>query len=506
MGIRTCTPKAYQSHLGNLHKSSDVGVLGTVHGLGDFGASNARVFSGEPYVGGVLLHLGAIGNGERRSDAAARFVRAGLVVAESPEAADGMIVVVEDAAEPALAIVREVSRGGDRRILAISPPSVPLEVSAAWKLIHAGAADAWAWDDSVSPLQDVHGRFERWATVDRVVALPLVRDNLVGSSNAWRRFLRQIAEAAMYSTAPVLVTGETGTGKELAARLIHTLGPSQRKEVVIVDCATIVPELVGSELFGHERGSYTGAENARDGAFAMANGGTLFLDEVGELALDLQGSLLRAVQEKQYKRVGGNSWQSTNCRLVCATNRDLQAEVQAGRFRQDLYYRIAGITCRTPPLRERREDIATLAAHFVGEALGRDCQLSEPVRAYVTARDYPGNVRDLRRLMHAMAQRHVGPGALTVGDVPLEERPQGREREALDRWDERLFDEGARRALRAGIGLKEIGRLAEESAIRLALAETGSVRETASRLAITERALQLRKAAQRGREESADET
>jgi transcriptional regulator with GAF, ATPase, and Fis domain len=193
---------------------------------------------------------------------------------------------------------------------------------------------------------------------------------------------------------------------------------------VILDCTTIVPELSGSEFFGHERGAFTGAFTSRDGAFALANGGSLFLDEVGELPMGLQSQLLRVVQEHTYKRVGGNVWQHTDFRLICATNRDLLQCVTRGEFRADLYYRIADWVINMPPLRERREDILPLARHFL-QKLRHENELpilDAPVRDYLLRRDYPGNVRDLRQLVARITFRHVGPGPVTVGDIPEEER------------------------------------------------------------------------------------
>src|SRR5262249_20244908 len=155
------------------------------------------------------------------------------------------------------------------------------------------------------------------------------------------------------------------------------------------------------ELFGHERGAFTGAVNPREGAFALADGATLFLDEVGELPLRLQAQLLRAIQEKTYKRVGGNVWQTTDFRLVCATNRDLTDAVERGEFRGDLYSRIGGWVFRTPPLRERPEDILPLSTHFLSTFLPEETlpELDEPVREYFLRRPYPGNVRELRQLV-----------------------------------------------------------------------------------------------------------
>jgi transcriptional regulator with GAF, ATPase, and Fis domain len=397
--------------------------------------------------------------------------------------------------------LREVSRRGLERILAIALSRSCLPVAWIWELLQAGASDVFAWDHSDQPAREVAARFERWEQVDEIVETPLVRDNLVGRSPAWVRTLRQIVEVARFTNASVLITGETGTGKELIARLIHTLDPRPGKSSLVVsDCATIVPELSGSEFFGHERGAFTGAVTARDGAFALADGGTLFLDEVGELPLNLQSELLRVVQERTYKRVGGNTWQQTDFRLVCATNRDLVEEQARGHFRGDLYYRIGSCICYLPPLRERREDILPLAKHFISQlrpdAPAQLPELDEAVREYLDTRDYPGNVRDLRQLVSRFVQRHVGPGPITAGDIPENERPKG---EGAPRdWRSAGMEGAVRMAVVAGANLKEIERAAGEIADRIALEEEeGNLQRAASRLGVTDRALQMRRAARR---------
>ena len=178
-------------------------------------------------------------------------------------------------------------------MLGIATAAGLLDGGGAWRLLREGVADVVAWDGPDA----VRARIDRWQTVDELVASPLVAEHLVGSSPAWRSVLRDVAEIAYFSDVDVLITGESGTGKELTAQLIHTLDRPGKGDLVVVDCTTIVPSLSGSEFFGHERGAFTGAVSARDGAFALADGGTLFLDEVGELPLALQAELLRAVQE-----------------------------------------------------------------------------------------------------------------------------------------------------------------------------------------------------------------
>src|SRR5215468_679021 len=238
--------------------------------------------------------------------------------------------------------LREASRRGLERIIAVALSHSALADRGTWRLLQAGASDVFAWDHSTDPAQEVAARFERWEQVDEIVRSPLVKKNLAGQTPAWIRALRQVVEVARFTDASVLIMGESGTGKELVARLIHTLDSrADKRELVVLDCTTVVPELSGSEFFGHERGAFTHAVTARDGAFALAENGTLFLDEVGELPLTLQAELLRMVQERTYKRVGGNSWKKVDFRLVCATNRNLQEEKERGVFRLDFYHRIA---------------------------------------------------------------------------------------------------------------------------------------------------------------------
>jgi transcriptional regulator with GAF, ATPase, and Fis domain len=434
-------------------------------------------------------------------DRHARLLAAGLgrlgVDAAPPDPAGpaGPGVVLFD--EPGRAVadrLREVSRQGTGRVLALGCCG-PAD---GWELLRAGAADVLGWDQTPDPAAAVAARVGRWAEVDAVVRSPLVRDNLVGASPAWVAAVRQVVEAATASDGPILITGESGTGKELAARLVHTLaGRPGNADLVVVDCTTVHPELSGSEFFGHEKGAFTGAAAARDGAFALADGGTLFLDEVGELPPPLQAELLRVVQEGTYKRVGSNEWRRARFRLVSATNRDLLAEEAAGRFRRDLYFRLAGWVVHLPPLRDRADDVLPLARHFLRQHRSGDpIDLSPDVADFLLRRAYPGNVRDLRQLMYRIAHRHVGPGPVTAGSVPPDERPGGPP--AADDWVGGPLEDAVRRALGLGVGLKEIGRAAEAAAVRIAVGgEGGNLQRAAVRLGVTDRALQLRRAAVR---------
>jgi two-component system response regulator HydG len=229
----------------------------------------------------------------------------------------------------------------------------------------------------------------------------LTRREMVGSSQAWRGVV-EIAMQAAPSMATVLVLGESGTGKELLARTIHEKSARVKGPFVAVNCAAIPETILESELFGHEKGAFTGAIAKKDGRFAKATGGTLFLDEIGELSPQVQVKLLRVLQEGEYEPVGGNT-QKADVRVVAATNRDLLAEVQAGRFREDLYYRLNVIAITAPPLRSRREDIPLLVDHFLGlyAAKNGKARMTPTRGAMEKLMDYswPGNVRELENVI-----------------------------------------------------------------------------------------------------------
>jgi transcriptional regulator with GAF, ATPase, and Fis domain len=219
--------------------------------------------------------------------------------------------------------------------------------------------------------------------------------DMVGDSQAMRLVYGRIRKLAP-SDCTVLISGETGTGKELAARAIHQNSPRARRPFVAINCAALTESLLESELFGHEKGAFTGALSLKKGRFEIADGGTIFLDEIGELAPPLQSKLLRALQYHEFERVGGTRTVRVDVRVVAATNRDLAAEVAAGKFRQDLWYRLNVVNLTMPPLRERREDIPSLAAHFAAKyARGRVVEFSPDALQALTGHDWPGNVREL---------------------------------------------------------------------------------------------------------------
>jgi DNA-binding NtrC family response regulator len=247
-----------------------------------------------------------------------------------------------------------------------------------------------------------------------------------------RRLLDRV-EAAAASDVAVLVTGETGTGKDLCARTIHERSRRAAKPFVVVNCAAIPEALFESELFGHEKGAFTGADRRRLGRFEAADGGTLFLDEVGELTPGSQAKLLRAIETSTFEPVGSSRTVRVDVRIIAATNRDLGAEIARGSFRKDLYYRLNVIDVETPPLRERRSDIPVLVSAFLGEIAARQGRAVPPLEprviAALGAHDYPGNVRELQHaLERAVALARGGPIGLehlppdisppATGDVP----------------------------------------------------------------------------------------
>lgn len=243
--------------------------------------------------------------------------------------------------------------------------------------------------------------------------------SIIGRAPEMERLYRIIAKAAQ-SSHPVLILGESGTGKELVARSIHFSGSFQDKPFIPVDCGSLVPTLIESELFGYVKGAFTGAQQSKDGLLAIAEGGTVFLDEIGELPVDLQAKLLRAIQEKEIRPVGSTKRVPINVRILAATNRDLEQAVAQGSFRRDLYFRLNVLSLRIPPLRERRQDIPVLIEHFL-ERLNRSSEqphtVSDAAMKCMLAYDWPGNVRQLENCLERACALGTGP-ELQVADLP----------------------------------------------------------------------------------------
>ncbi|MBI3811225.1 MAG: sigma-54-dependent Fis family transcriptional regulator [Nitrospirae bacterium] len=286
---------------------------------------------------------------------------------------------------------------------------------------------------------------------------------LVGKSPAMQNIHRMITKVAQDDKATVLVQGETGTGKDLAARAIHQMSPRKDAPFIVVNCAAVPKELMESEFFGHEKGAFTGAISAKPGRFELADRGTLFLDEVAEMDANLQGKLLRVLQTMEFERVGGTRTHRVNVRVIAATNKILQEEVRAGRFREDLFYRLNVVPITIPPLRDRKEDIPLLAEHYLKklEAEGkRKVQLSQEALEALVHYNYPGNVRELGNLLERAIilsdGKTITPRELHLYpiDVPLPADAPG----SLER---------------TGTGsLREVGRQAAEEAERNLLLKT----------------------------------
>jgi two-component system, NtrC family, response regulator AtoC len=323
---------------------------------------------------------------------------------------------------------------------------------------------------------------------------------MVGRSESMTTVKEMIRTVAA-SPSTVLITGESGTGKELVARALHLGSERRHMPFIRVNCAAIPATLVESELFGHERGAFTGAVSARQGRFELADGGTLFLDEVSEIPLEIQVKLLRAIQESEFERVGGVKTLHVDVRLIAATNRDLEAEIKDKRFREDLYYRLNVVPIHLPSLRERPEDVEPLLEHFLkrsNERLGKEVKGFGPealdaLKAY----SWPGNIRELENLVERMVLFASGE-RIGVDELPdsftTDEPDDGEDHELGD------GDGGLPRAIRLpldslGLDLKEAvkagSRRIEEALIREALAQTdANVTRSARKLGISRRSLQ----------------
>ena len=272
---------------------------------------------------------------------------------------------------------------------------------------------------------------------------------ILGQAPAMQEVFRAIGRLAQ-SHATVLITGESGTGKELVARALHRHSPRAAKAFIAINTAAIPKDLLESELFGHERGAFTGAQSMRRGRFEQAEGGTLFLDEIGDMPPDLQTRLLRVLSDGQFYRVGGHTPLAANVRVIAATHQELEARVKQGLFREDLFHRLNVIRLRLPALRERREDIPALARHFLAKS-ARDLgvegkRLTEAALQFLAAQDWPGNVRQLENVCHWVTV--MAPGQVVdVNDLPPEVRGDAAASAAADSdWRAQLEREVASRA------------------------------------------------------------
>ena len=374
----------------------------------------------------------------------------------------------EERLEP---FVRQLA-GGSMEVAAVgADPNHRLAAA----LARAGAAEYFALPEDQDVLRawllDRATRFR--AIGDRAAFAESERakyrfDEILGDSPALRAALDRASRVIPHGGVTVLITGETGTGKELIARAIHYNGPRREMPFVEVNCAAIPDQLLESELFGHEKGAFTGAVASKPGLFEVADGGTLFLDEIGHLPLGLQGKLLRVLEERAARRVGGTRLVPVDVRVIAATHVDLAARARSGEFREDLYYRLDVVSIELPPLRARREDIAPLARHFLARFAAQygmaPPRLEEGAIAALESRDWPGNVRELRNAAERALILARG-ASLSQADFPLPNPP--------------LVADGA---IPFPATMREIGRAAAEAMLRHS---GGNKSEAARRLGIS---------------------
>lgn len=301
-------------------------------------------------------------------------------------------------------------------------------VSSAVEAMRIGARDYLTKPFALKELTTVLDRASQRVQFDRESRLLRERlraqddsNGLVGTSPEMEKLYRILSKVA-FSTHPVLILGESGTGKELVARAIHFNGPNAEKPFLPVDCGSLVPSLIESELFGHVKGAFTGADRTKDGLLSSAEGGTVFLDEIGEMPLDLQAKLLRALQEKEVRPVGATQARPFSARVLAATNRDLASMVEQGKFRKDLFFRLNVVNLRIPPLRERKGDIPLLAMHFMAQRekeTGVQRTLSDDSLRLMSDYDWPGNVRELENAIERACALSSGP-VIHLGDMPTQ--------------------------------------------------------------------------------------
>jgi len=384
----------------------------------------------------------------------------------SSHVADILLVNLPAGSNHGLELVSEVrTLHPDISVIVMTATS---SVSKAVEAMRRGACDYLTKPFAVDELSSVLDRAAQNHTTDTLTRQ--LREKLrlsegpgaiIGRSPAMEKMYRILSKVAL-STHPVLILGESGTGKELVARTIHACGPNALKPFLPVDCGSIVPTLMESELFGYVKGAFTGAIRSKDGLLVAAEGGTVFLDEVGELSLELQAKLLRALQEREVRPVGATHRVPIKARIIAATNRDLSAMVEQGTFRKDLYYRVNVVNLKLPSLRDRREDIPLLAAHFldrVSQERGLKFTLSDEALRIMMGHDWPGNVRELENAMLHGCTFSSGP-VIHLGDLTTSLRNRGVEARHVDE----ATDDGA-----GAVAVKTLAELEREailSAIR----------------------------------------
>ena len=391
----------------------------------------------------VLLHVLVVDDAEAVRDSLSLFLKSKGWQTDTVSSADEALRVVrEGRIDIVITDVRMPGKDGIQLLHEIKAEHADVEVlictgfsneSLAIEALRAGAFDYFR-----KPLDgnEIAGALERTrrfkqlreenARLRAVIAKQSdsdLRDVVIGDTGGMQDVLTQVRRVAEIPTAPILLTGESGTGKEVVARLVHRFGHPPDAPFVALNCGGIAESLLESELFGHEKGAFTGAHRSIAGVFEMAKGGTVLLDEISEMSCAAQSRFLRVLEERRLRRLGGTrEIDVSDTRVIAATNRDLKAMVKSGEFRQDLYYRIQVACIHVPPLRERRSEIVDLARHFLRRAervAGRSFRLTDAAEQALLAYDYPGNVRELRNLIDRATiftvGSEIGPENLVLG-------------------------------------------------------------------------------------------
>lgn len=383
---------------------------------------------------------------------------------EAEKAEDGQEAVArvkEKAFDALLMDVRMAKLGGIEALKEIKEynPAIPVLIMTAYSSVESAkeALKAGAYDYLTKPLDFDELRITMERALDHTrlreenralrqrMDSSSVQPNIIGRSRPMKELLDMLAMVAP-TEATVLVTGESGTGKELIAKAVHAGSPRKNGPLVVVNCAALAESLLESELFGHEKGAFTGADRRREGRFQQAHRGSIFLDEIGEISQAMQAKLLRAIQEREVQRVGSDKPVSVDVRIIAATNRDLRKEVEEGRFREDLFYRLNVVTLRVPSLRERKEDIPLLAQHFLTRFAEKNRKklkgFTPQAMDALLRHDWPGNVRELENAIERAVILSLGDYVserelplLVVGEISTEMQPhfvQGGDRSLED--------------------------------------------------------------------------
>jgi two-component system response regulator HydG len=412
---------------------------------------------------------------------------------------DGEVAVAQVKSEPVDLVLMDVRMAKMSGIEALEKikeynPAIPVIIMTAYSSVDSAvdALKTGAYDYLIKPLDfevlkltieracDHAGLREENKLLKRQLSTDLKISNIIGKSPAMNELMAMLAMVAP-SEATVLITGASGTGKELIARSIHFNSPRKDHPLVIVNCAAITETLLESELFGHEKGAFTGADKRREGRFMQADHGTIFLDEIGETSPTMQAKLLRVLQEKEIQRVGGEEALKVDVRIVAATNRDLEAEVSAGRFREDLFYRLNVMAVHIPPLKERQNDIPLLAQHFLEKYADKNRKSAEgfaPMAMDMLLKyHWPGNVRELENAVERAVVLMTGDH-ITENQLPLNIVQSYPDQQAL-----------ATQRPVATDGNRSLEEIEKEAILATLNATGGNKSETARRLGITRKTL-----------------